>query len=288
MRYKSGREGGDLPNWLETHRGGTLIVDRKTGEKKTIYVRRAAVCVTGGIQPGVLVKALTADCLGSGLGARLLFAMPPRLPKRWSELEIHPDTEQAYHGTIDRLFELDFDREAQEEPSPHALQFSPDAKSLWIAFFDWWAEQQAAVEGELAAAFSKLEAYSARFALIHHCTTYAGRGESDLEPIGRDSVQAGIAMARWFGEEARRVYATIGENTESRDMRRLVEFIQSKGGKVTVRQLQNSNSRKYPRAQVAEAALEGLVASGLARWVITEGRDSRVLELLPTTDTSDT
>jgi hypothetical protein len=80
-RYKAKGAGSDVPNWLEMFRAGTVVVDRKTGEKKTLFVHRAAVSVAGGIQPGVLAKAQTPELLDAGLAARLLMAMPPKLPK---------------------------------------------------------------------------------------------------------------------------------------------------------------------------------------------------------------
>ena len=57
---------------------------------------RAAVSVCGTIQPGTLARALTQDYLDAGLAARLLLAMPPKQLKKWSEVEIHPETEDAY------------------------------------------------------------------------------------------------------------------------------------------------------------------------------------------------
>jgi hypothetical protein len=77
-RYKGKQGGSDLPAWLEMHRAGTVVVDRKTGDRPTLYVPHAAVSVTGGIQPGVLARSLSADFLDAGLGARLLLAMPPQ------------------------------------------------------------------------------------------------------------------------------------------------------------------------------------------------------------------
>jgi hypothetical protein len=50
-RYKGKSGGTDLPNWLEMNQAGTVIVDRRTGDRQTIFVSRAAVSVTGGIQP---------------------------------------------------------------------------------------------------------------------------------------------------------------------------------------------------------------------------------------------
>src|SRR5262249_25111704 len=52
-KYKSKQGGSDVPNWLETHRAGTVIYDRKTGNRPTIFVTRASVSLTGGIQPGI-------------------------------------------------------------------------------------------------------------------------------------------------------------------------------------------------------------------------------------------
>jgi DNA polymerase I-like protein with 3'-5' exonuclease and polymerase domains len=291
-RYKGKGGGTDLPHWLEMHRAGTVLVDRKTGERRHYFVQRAAVSVTGGIQPGVLAHALTPEFLDAGLAARLLMAMPPKLPKRWSECEVALVIEQAYQGNLDRLLALDFDtRDGQ--PVPHAIGLSQEGKAAWVRFYNDWAQEQAAAEGELAAAFSKLEAYAARFALIHHVIGRAARGEDDLVPVERESVEAGVVLCRWFAVEARRIYSTLSESTEERDTRRLVEFVQARGGRINARALQKSNSRKFPTADAAEVALDMLVQDGMARWVehaTTErgGRPTRFCELLPTPDTTDT
>ena len=55
-RYKGKGGGTDLPHWLEMFRAGTLVIDRKTAERRTVYVARAAASITGGIQPGVLAR----------------------------------------------------------------------------------------------------------------------------------------------------------------------------------------------------------------------------------------
>jgi len=50
----------------------------------------AAVSITGGVQPGILNRVLGYEHRESGLLARMLLAMPPRLRKRWTEIEIPP------------------------------------------------------------------------------------------------------------------------------------------------------------------------------------------------------
>jgi DNA polymerase I-like protein with 3'-5' exonuclease and polymerase domains len=289
-RYKGKAGGSDLPHWLEMFRAGTIVVDRKTGDRPHYFVERAAASITGGIQPAVLVRALTLDFLDSGGGARLIMAMPPKLPKQWSEAEIEPAVEEAYHTTLDKLLALDFAGKGGEHV-PHVLKLSPEAKTAWVQFYNGWAKEQAVVEGELAAAYSKLEAYAARFTLLHHVVRRVARGEDDLAPVEKDSVEAGVILCRWFANEVRRIYSTLNESDEARDIRRLVEFIRSRGGNITTRLLQNSNSRKYPTADAAEADLNRLVEAELADWqeqtpTAKGGRGTRWLILRPTSDTT--
>ena len=52
-QYKGGR-GADTAAWLSIHNAGSLRVDRRGGDRKTIFVQSAAVSITGGIQPPVL------------------------------------------------------------------------------------------------------------------------------------------------------------------------------------------------------------------------------------------
>lgn len=292
-RYKGRQGGSDLPNWLELFRAGTVVVDRKTSECKTLFVPRAAASVTGSIQPGVLARAMSPEFLDAGLAARILMAMPPKLPKHWSELEVAPEADEAYRQILDQLLELTFENRDSEMVA-YVLKLSPDAKDAWVRFYNEWGAEQAAAEGEVAAALSKLEAYAARFALIHHVVTHAWLNSDDRREVGAKSVEAGIALCRWFADEARRIYATLTESIEERDHRRLVDFIRSHGGRITVKQLQRSNSRRYPNAATAEAALDALVTNGLADWQdrpapAQGGRPTRdcVLKSLPTTDETD-
>jgi hypothetical protein len=299
-KYKGPGGGSDLPEWLETHRAGTLVIDRKTGDVPTLVVHLAGVSVCGTIQEGTLTRALTAECMDAGLAARLLLAMPPRRRKRWTEDEADPDIIAAWESALARLYALDLvdrpdpDDPDNTEPGPVYLGLSPDAKKLWVEWYDQWAEEQDAAEGELASAFAKIEAYAARLALVHYLTRLA-----DLDCAGStaalpaDSMAAGIALARWFANEARRVYATLGESDDTRSLRRLAEWVRSRGGRASVRQLQRANSRRYRTADEAEEALQSLVDSGLGQWVVqppppTGGHGQKEFLLFPTHDTSDT
>lgn len=99
-RYKSKGGASDLPAWLEFFRAGPVTIDRKTSEKKTLFIDRAAVSVTGTIQPGILAKLVQGDFLDSGLIARLLLAMPPKARKQWRETDLDSATADAYEQLL--------------------------------------------------------------------------------------------------------------------------------------------------------------------------------------------
>jgi DNA polymerase I-like protein with 3'-5' exonuclease and polymerase domains len=282
-RYKGKSGGSDLPNWLEMYSAGNLLVDRKTGERTTLFIPHAAVSVVGGIQPGVLARALCQDYLEAGLGARILVSMPPKIRKVWSEAEVAPEVREAYENTMRALLSLTMEKNDQGERVPFVVKLTPEAKQAWVAFYGEWAREQAAVEGVLAAAFSKLEGAAARLALIHHVVERA-RDLADCDPITPASIQAGVALVRWFANEARRIYSALAEDQAGRDFRKLIELIRSHGGRMTARRLHLSNRSRHPDAEAAEQALEQLVHDGLADWEAEtggakRGRPSRTLVL---------
>jgi hypothetical protein len=289
-RNKS-QQASDLPSWLEMHRAGCVIVDRKVRKQPTVCVPRAALSVTGGIQPGVLARVMTQAFQDAGLAARFLLAWPPRMPKRWSEDEIDLDVEWDWEILLKTLRGLQFDETSPEDHRPRVLELSQEAHQVWVAFYNEWGAEQAAVTGELASAFAKLEGYAARLALLHHVVVHADCKPDHRGYIGPESVEAGVKLCRWFAAEARRVYTILSESKEEREARALVECIQSRGGRITVRELMRANCRRWPTAESAESALSGLVAGGLARWVDPEtdmkgGRPIKVV-LLVTHDTDD-
>lgn len=137
------------------------------------------------------------------------------------------------------------------------------------------------MSGDIAAAWSKLEGYAARLALVVHLIRVAaGDPDADAEAIDEKSVAAGVTLSRWFGNEASRLYELIGgkgESAEARELRQLVSLVREKGGRITVRDLMRASRRYRPGAKIAESALQMLVQRGVGRWEIqkTGGRERR-------------
>ena len=261
-RYAQGK-GSDVAKWLEMFGGRSAMVDRKTGDRKTIYIPRAAVSVTGGIQPATLQRALGRAYFENGLAARLLLAYPPQRAKRWTETEIGRAVEEAVATVFDRLYSLEPIMGPDGKLMPGTIPLSPAAKTVWVDFYNEHAQEHVGLSGELSAAWSKLEGYAARLALVAHFVRLATGDEVGL--VDEVSIAVGVALSRWFGHETRRVYAILKESEGDRQNRSLVELIQRKGGSVTVRELMQS-SNAYPTSETAEEALNLLVQAGIGRW----------------------
>ena len=281
-QYRNGR-GGDTAYWLEMHRAGQLVVDRKTGDRRTIYVPRAAVSVAGSIQPETLRRCLGRQHFENGLAARLLLAMPLEEPRQWTDAEVAPDLVAAVGETFDGLLALEFAEDDNGYAVPVDVPLSQAAKSAWVQFYNEHAPRQSELaDSDLAAAWSKLEGYAARLGLVVHTVRFV-RGEADGAEVDESSVSSGIAMAQWFAHETCRVYAALTETKEERQERVLLNYIRACGGTVTKRQLMRAGPC-FSTADRAAEALDALAEQGWGHWVSGEttaegGRPADVFQL---------
>ncbi len=275
QRYKSGGGSSDVPKWLEAHGARMLLVDRKTGQPRTVVIPRAAVSVAGTIQPEILQRCLTPEHRANGLAARLLVTMPPRRPRQWSEHELSESAQKTIDTLFDRLLSLEMlpPEQINDDPRPRALSITAEAKALFVQFVNEHGMEQADLDGDLAATWSKLEGYAARFALVHQLIRWAN-GDCDGESIDAESMSAGIDLARWFGLEARRVHATFAETDEEREQRELIDWIRRRGGRTSVREMMSRRWRCRSSAEAVRQELQVLVKAGVGLWeqVATEGR----------------
>lgn len=287
-RYKSGG-GSDRSQWLELFQAATLLIDRKT-DRRTIMVRRASASICGTIQPAILERAFCDESMASGLAARILLAMPPRRKRLWTEDEVCEQTQEDYRRLLCGLLAL---RPQADDGTPHTLKLTPPAKRAWLEFFADWAEVQFAAAGAHAAALAKLEAYAARFALIHHVVTCVAQGiaplghtQDEFSHVTEPSMQAGIGLARWFRGETERIYALFGESDDQKALRQLADWIAAHDGQTTASAVHKSNRSRYPSVEDAEAMLDALAEAGLGCWQepgeqTRRGRPTRHFVLTP-------
>lgn len=262
-QYKGGK-GSDTAHWLTIYGARDLLVDRKGGSRPSLFVPRATVSIVGGIQPGTLRRALGRENVENGLAARLLLAMPPRRNKRWAETEIDEGLDQEMTELFDRLCQLEFQLDDDGRPEPLTLGLTPGGKAAWVEFYNEHAERQADATGAHAAALSKIEGAAARLALVVHLVRQA---TDDTTPSGvdRESIEAGVAIARWYANEAERVYQVLSESEDETLRRQVVELISRRGGKITANDLRR-RSRHFADSEAAELYLTALVGAGFGSW----------------------
>jgi hypothetical protein len=268
-RYAGKAGGSDEAFYLSCYNGVRHDVDRRTGDRRTIHVRQAALPITGGIQPAVLRRALGVERRESGLLARLLLAAPPPRPQKWTEAEISIFTRQAYVDCLDRLYALVPDLDAEGREAARLLRLSPEAKRAWVEFHDLHADELAEHAGDLAAAWSKLRDVAARIALIVHETRIAAGEKADEYEVDVESMRRAITLVDWLKYETRRVYRILGESDVDQAARqadeKLFSWIRRRGGAATAREVV-AGCRWIPTVDTAKAALDRLEASGAGHW----------------------
>jgi hypothetical protein len=284
-RYSKNKVNADAARWMHLHGGRSFVIDRKTGNPPTIFVANGTVSVAGGIQPGVLRRTLTLEHQESGMAARFLFAMPPKRQKQWTEAEIDEQLEVEVLTLFDRLYDLQSDQDESGNPIARTVKLSSAAKyDVWIPFYNAHGAEQISLDDDLSAAWSKLEGYAARLALVHHLARVAANDPTLGDPDAVDTVSmaASIALSKWFGYEAKRIYGMLHETDADRDQRRLVEWIERRGGSATAREVQQG-CRWLKAPGAAEAALGELAKAGRGTWeptpVGTRGQPTRRFKL---------
>ena len=262
-QYRAGA-GGDVAHWLSMYGARDLLVDRKSGDKKTIFVRRAAVSIVGTIQPATLGRLLGRQHFENGLAARFLLAMPPKRSRKWSEHETDESLDRRVEGVFERLYRLD-PVEGDHGPEPVEVELSVSGRGAWVEFFNRHADRQVDASGDLAAVLAKIEGAAARLALVVHEVRRAAGDRGVSELVDEKSILAGVRLAEWFAAEADRVYRVLGESDEDQRRREILDLIRRRGGGVTPNELRK-RSRQFETNEEAELFLAGLVKSGLGSW----------------------
>jgi Protein of unknown function (DUF3987) len=266
--YRHGK-GGDISHYLSMHGARAVTKDRKGGADSSpwIHVARPFLGITGMIPPATLKRVMTEDFFDDGLAARFLMVMPPRTPRVYSEVEADEAIIGRMQKVFDRIWKLQL---AQDDlrSRPKLVLIDDDAKVALVSFFDSHAAEQWCLGDTLSSAWSKLEAYVPRIALIIHIASLADAGTlTDVQElsISLGSMTRSIEIVRWFCEETKRVYAYLGHSSARSEKHRFWEWIQEQGGSTTAAKFQKTFWRRFPKRIHAEEALERMVEEGFLR-----------------------
>ena len=263
-RYFRSGSGGDAAKWLKLWDACPVSIDRKTGSKKHCRVAKPIVGIAGTIQPSVLWDVVKAKNVENGMFARFLIAFPPASPQTWQEAEPSSKTREKIKKLFKDLYSLNR-KSTSEESGTLRLKFASFAKNHWIDFYNENQELVSKSLPPLSYAFAKMDQYALRFACLYHLIENVGKPEIPKE-INVKTIQSAIQTMMWFRRETERAYGLVIDGTEEQKVEKLISKIESKNGKISVRDLQHSNSRRYKTADDASHVLQSLVDKQLGHW----------------------
>ncbi len=240
-RFKRGSS--DESFYLSAYDGRPHQIDRKGGDKPSIYVPRCALPILGGIQPGKARELLDSGRRSSGFVQRLLFCWPPRRAYRWTHDEPSGVTLHNYGALVSKLYRLE-----ESDTGPEIIQPTPEALEAFVAWTGEHAKRSRGVSSDLAAAMSKLREIPARVGIIlHEIEIAAGRQEAG-SPMSADTMARAIDIARWFRNEARRVYWLLEADSTT-----AAEAIAADACSAWILETLWEHGGRMPRREIAEA-----------------------------------
>ena len=275
-QYKNAK-GSDVSRWLSLHTGVFVAVDRK---KDDLHHRiwQPRVCLTGGIQPKVFRRILTPDYFERGLPARFLLGYPPFRQDKWSEATVPEDLCDKVLKLFDELWLL-VPEPHNGQSRPKLLRLDSDAKAVFVDFYDACGAASVEAGEHEEAAWNKLTGYGARLPLVGQIAR-----DANAQFVTADTMQAACELARWFGNEAVRIYAELAETREQRELREFIEFIERRGGDVTVRDAITFYWPLKNQPEKAKLQFEQLEKAGRGKWEDFRpsggGRPTRMFRLL--------
>lgn len=265
--YRSGGGSKDLSFWLQSHGGQPVRVNRKSG-KKLATADTPSVSICGGIQPGMLRKILKTNehFFDAGLAARILYAMPPDLPQRWTDAVVSDVTKNQYWNIFKTILSWRNGLDALNPAKPLILTLSEAAKSQFIGFYDANADERAAMESSTQKAFwPKLTGYAARIALVFHVVKWIEGSTADQHVVDGETMESAIRLTQWFKRESLRIVEAMrGEAPQiDTDASLALRAIRSREGKITVRELAGNGPRIFRGdSGRAERVLREMVVDG--------------------------
>jgi hypothetical protein len=255
----------ETAEWLEFFNAGTIVQFRKM-EPKRIEIRGACVSVAGTITPANLAAAMRGNGSENGLIFRILITHPP---KRLSEFvpgrSVSVATTDRWKESCRRLVHLIGEQVV--------LKICPEGLDLFVKFVNACRHRQYHDDEAVGSAVGKLCGYAARLALLHFLLN-SDEADDGRGVVGVADMRAGITMASWFIGEAERALAMRGQTAEQREAQQLVDKIAARPERrITARELQRSNGKRYRTEDLAKDALRLLVEDGYLK-VVKEGRQN--------------
>ncbi len=276
--------------------GREFVPTRKMAAVAELRGRRFSAFLM--VQPELLLKLLERGARELGFVARFLLAAPASTMGTRLYQDPPPDWQAmpAFDGAVTRLLKSDLPIDTGGEDKgllmrlkPPVMHLSPAAKRAYVEYHD-------AVEGELCrfGAYdavkdvgSKSAENACRIAAV--CQIFAQGGPTP--EVDETHMRAGIAIAAWHLEEAKRLFLEVDAPQNQTDARELSAWLAGKGqeladnngeplidraGELALRDIQRRGPNQVRDSLRRDAALEVLVEAGHVR-LLSRGKQKRLV-----------
>ena len=255
----------DRGRWLPLYDGGQIVFNRIV--RGAGVIPRGGVSICGGIQPGILAKALDAGALNSGLASRLILVEVPE------ELRIHDfkDIDQTFLDAWDKQIkanlglQFDLDRSAG---TPVILDLDDDSKELYLKYLNTKEGEKFEASGMAKADLAKLMDLPLRIGLGRCVSARAFRSNETNCPIEAEYMEQALTLTDWIEQGRARALNKTGILLETDKNPPLAKTILAAIRESSLGLLKTEISaifnRNKPKEQI-DAALAWLMTQNLVR-----------------------
>lgn len=205
--------------------GGTHSIGRRTSESFTVKGARLTTALQ--IQEATLREFNDKSgnlARGTGYFARFLIAWPESTQgtRLFTEPPEHWPNLAAFNRRISEILLTPASLDAEGCLQPVLLRFTPEAKALWIEFYN---EIEAMLSNgkelyDVRDVASKSADNAARLAALFHVFTYGINGS-----IGTDSFESASSIVAWHLSESRRFFGELALSNETLDAFKFNQFL---------------------------------------------------------------
>lgn len=227
-QYRGGG-GTDAQFWLSLYSGDPVAVDRKGG-RESVNARHPFCAVLGSIQPDLLSSLKDDRGRDNGFLDRLVFSYPDTFPpRRWSEAETSEATARDWSEAIHRLHSVEM-RTVDGHPRPWLAEFAPEAKALFIGWYDRNGRAMDEPDAR-SGALSKGEARCARLAIILSrlrlaCDPCQPLQDADgVPPVEATDVEGAIRLDAYFHSHLERALYGMNRGVGDPDALALLDWL---------------------------------------------------------------
>ena len=253
-QYRGGR-GSDCEFFLSAFSGASHSVNRMGRDPVHLKSLRLSIC--GFSTPGAFKAGLgegAASLVQRGFLGRFILSMPPNRVRKFSEEPI----QSALVDKVERLL-----RDIWCGPSG-VLEVAPQAKKVWVEFFDRTQRKSVSASEALGFHYGKLSGIVLRISGI----LCVARGGSK---VTEEDMACALKIGSWIENETIRAYALLGVCRPPIDSV-LMEFLITHPG-ASVRDISRIGPRALRKSgsNEIETRLRGLKGSGLVRSEFPSG-----------------